>query len=70
MADIHSSTMDNLIACRDQLAFTLTDQFPPPLEVADMLWETHRLLTSKIEAMRAENGHIESGITLFVPKSE
>jgi len=70
MADIHPSTIENLIACRDQLAFTLTDQFPPPPVVADPLWETQRLLASSVESMKAKTGYVEGGINRFGPKPD
>lgn len=70
MADVHLSTIENLIACRDQLAFTLMDQFPPPPHIADPLWEAYRLLVSRIETITADDGYVEQGLTVFAPQPD
>lgn len=74
MADIHPSTIDNLIACRNQLIFALADQFPPPDDVAKPMWDTYNLLVSTIETMKAQTGYAEPetkvGWTLYTPNSE
>jgi hypothetical protein len=68
MADIHQSMFDNLIACRDQLEFTLTDQFEPPEEIAAPMWELHGLLDQKIEELKRETGFVEPNLTIYAPK--
>lgn len=74
MSDVHTSTIDNLIACRDQLIFALADQFPPPDDVAKPMWDTYNLLVSTIETMKAQTGYAESaaktGWTVYAPKIE
>jgi hypothetical protein len=72
MAEVHTSTIDNLVACRDQLIFTLADQFPPPDDMAKLLWEAYNLLVSRIEEMKSETGYEEpdakTGWTVYAPK--
>lgn len=68
MAAIDPGTLDNLIACRDLLAFTLTDQHRPPDELAAPMWEVHNFLHQRIEAEKRETGFVEPGITIYAPK--
>lgn len=72
MSDVHPSTIDNLVACRDQLIFALTDQFPPPDDLAKLMWDAHNLLVSTIETMKAQTGYAdpETGWTVYAPKTE
>lgn len=74
MSELHPSTIDNLIACRDQLIFALADQFPPPDGVAKPMWDTYNLLISTIETMKAQTGYAEpeaqTGWTVYAPKAE
>lgn len=68
MVDIHQSTLDNLVACRDQLIFTLTDQHLPPDDIAAPIWELHGLLDQKLEELKREAGFVEPNVTIYAPK--
>jgi hypothetical protein len=74
MCDVHPGTIENLVACRDQLIFALTDQFPPPDDVAKPMWETYNLLVSTIETMKAQTGYAEREAegrwTVYAPRTE
>ena len=65
MAHIDQNVLENLIACRDLLAFTLTDQRLPPEDIAAPMQELHQLLHREIEEAKRETGFVEPEITFY-----
>ena len=60
----------DLIKCRDDLLFWLTDDGKPPKKYADPLWQAHNQLTEAVDDMKKVAGYdefSEGGWTIFAP---
>ncbi len=68
MKALRQETFDNLVACRDLLAFTLTDQQQPPDDLFAPFEHIVSLLFRRIEELRLEHGFNDPDITIYDPR--
>lgn len=52
MTDEETYVLQNLVACRDLLAFTVSDQWTPTDEIRTSMIALHQLLNGHIEAAK------------------
>ena len=52
MTDEETYVLQNLVACRDLLAFTVSDQWTPTDEIQTPMIALHQLLVGRIEAAK------------------
>ncbi len=68
MTQISQAVFDNLIACRDLMAFTITDQERPPDDLLAPMEQLVEKLFRRTEELRLENGFADPDITIYDPR--
>jgi len=68
MTGLRQETFDNLVACRDLLAFTLTDQQQPPDDLIAPFEQMVSLLFRRVEELRLEHGFADPDVTIYDPR--
>ena len=65
--------LKDIITCRDDLLFWLTDENAPPKKYADRLWEAYKQIDLAVDAMKLTSGYDEfkeGEWTIYAPVAE
>jgi hypothetical protein len=68
MSTIDRAAFENLVACRDLLLFTLTDQSRPPEDLLEPLDSMIQLLFRRIDELRTGHGFPDPDMSVHDPR--